>query len=88
MAPAPDVSVVVLAYNEEESIADCVTEVRDVLLTTGRSFEIVVVDDGSSDGTYDVLRRLKVKADIPRLLALTDAWDVVCCWRRRASSCS
>lgn len=47
----PDVSVVVPAYNEERGIAPVLQDLDAVLRGTGRSYEIVVVDDGSTDGT-------------------------------------
>lgn len=71
MDSAPQVSLVIPAYNEQECIADSITEVRQVLLETGRSFEIIVVDDGSTDGTYEVLRGLKQAAPELRALRFT-----------------
>jgi len=62
------VSLVIPAFGEQECIAECVTEARGVLRQTARRFEIIVVDDGSVDGTYDILRRLKRTA--PELRAL------------------
>ena len=54
----PAVSVVIPAYDEEANVEPCYREVVDVLEALGRPFEIIVVDDGSRDGTRDVLRRL------------------------------
>jgi glycosyltransferase involved in cell wall biosynthesis len=45
------VSVVIPAFNEKRSVAAVVQEVRDVLQHHGVEHEIIVVDDGSSDGT-------------------------------------
>ena len=45
------VSVVIPAYNEEAAIGRTLDEVRGVLDGPGRRHEIIVVDDGSSDGT-------------------------------------
>ncbi|HET9233675.1 MAG TPA: glycosyltransferase family 2 protein [Candidatus Eisenbacteria bacterium] len=53
-----DVSVVVPAYNEAESLPELVTRVRDVLSGRVHSWEMLVVDDGSTDATRDVLRSL------------------------------
>ena len=64
----PEVSVVVPAYNEEECIAACVDEVAAVMRAHGRPFEIVVVDDGSTDSTRAILR--EKKADVPELVVL------------------
>jgi glycosyltransferase involved in cell wall biosynthesis len=54
-----DLSLVIPAYNEEESIEDCVREADGVLSSLGKRYEIVVVDDGSTDGTFERLRSLK-----------------------------
>lgn len=45
------VSVVIPAYNEAEHVATQIQAVRDVMELTGWDFEIIVVDDGSSDET-------------------------------------
>ena len=45
------VSVVVPAFNEGPHIASQVTAIRDVMEETGWGFEIIVVDDGSTDST-------------------------------------
>lgn len=68
MTSQTDISIVIPAFDEQECLADCVREVRDALLQTERRFEIIVVDDGSTDGTRETLRRLK--ADVPELRAL------------------
>ena len=44
-------SAVLPAYNEEENIAQAVESLRRVLLARARPFEVIVVDDGSSDRT-------------------------------------
>lgn len=50
---SPQFSIIIPARNEAESLADVVSEITTVL--AGQSFEIVVVDDGSTDATGDVL---------------------------------
>jgi glycosyltransferase involved in cell wall biosynthesis len=49
----PECSVVIPAFNERGSIAETVTEVDRVLRTANLRFEVIVVDDGSTDGTAD-----------------------------------
>ena len=48
----PELSIVAPMYNEEGNIAAFVAAVERVVLTIGVPFEIVLVDDGSSDGTW------------------------------------
>jgi len=52
------VSVVVPIYNERENILVLYRQLHDVLEETGRSYEILFVDDGSNDGGWDQLRTL------------------------------
>ncbi len=55
--PRPDreVSVVIPAFNEAEHVAEQVRAVQRVLSTSGWSYEIIVVDDGSVDGTAEAV---------------------------------
>jgi dolichol-phosphate mannosyltransferase len=48
----PELSVVAPMYNEEGNIAAFVAAVEKVVKTIGVPFEIILVDDGSSDGTW------------------------------------
>jgi len=66
--PAPELSLLLPAYNEEECIADVVREAGAVLRGMERPFEILVVDDGSTDATPDRLQALR--ADWPELRIL------------------
>jgi glycosyltransferase involved in cell wall biosynthesis len=68
MKDSCDISVVIPVFNEEESVARCVPEAAAVLSDTGKSFEILVVDDGSTDGTFPTLRRLR--ETIPQLVII------------------
>jgi glycosyltransferase involved in cell wall biosynthesis len=54
----PRVSVVLACYNEEETLAQSFREIVDSLGDTGRSFEILFVDDVSRDGTREIIRSL------------------------------
>ena len=47
----PDISIVIPAYREEKAISSVVRDIRRVMDMTGRSYEILVVDDGSDDET-------------------------------------
>ena len=55
---APHVSLVVPIYNEEASVDELYRRTIDTLEADGVSFELIFVDDGSSDGTFAVLERL------------------------------
>jgi dolichol-phosphate mannosyltransferase len=132
----PEISVVVPVYNEEENLPVLAAEIRKALEGIGRPYEVIYVDDGSTDGSPEVLKRLagtdpavrvvrqrrnagqtaaldagfrfarggivvtldadlqNDPADLPRMLALMDEYDVVSgvrvnrqdTWVRRVSS--
>jgi dolichol-phosphate mannosyltransferase len=132
----PEISLVIPVYNEEENLPILAAEIREALAPLGRPYEVIYVDDGSTDRSPEVLRQLAREdrtvrivrqlrnagqsaaldagfrfargevavtldadlqndpADIPRLLAKLDGYDVVAGvrtrrqddWVRRASS--
>jgi glycosyltransferase involved in cell wall biosynthesis len=51
----PDVSVVVPVYNEVDNVPILVDEIEKALASAGLSFEIVIVDDGSTDGSSECI---------------------------------
>jgi len=53
-----DISVVVPVYNEEGNVEPLIGEINGVLRHMGKSYEVVVVDDGSEDRTFAVLSKL------------------------------
>ncbi|HEV3096306.1 MAG TPA: glycosyltransferase family 2 protein [Candidatus Dormibacteraeota bacterium] len=59
VAPAVEISAVMPAYNEEANLEQSVGRMASALQAVARGFEIIVVDDGSQDGTAAVLERLK-----------------------------
>lgn len=64
----PYLSVVIPFYNERDNAKDVLEEVAAALGPTGISYEIIAVDDGSGDGTGDVLRQCAGRDD--RLVAI------------------
>jgi len=67
-ASVPELSIVVPLFNEEESLPLLVEKLLLALRPLGRSFELVLVDDGSSDRTAEVLRQQTAGA--PELVAV------------------
>ena len=65
-----DLSIVIPVFNEEENIEPLIREIDGALAPMGKSYEIVAVDDGSRDGTYDVLRRLCAEASRLKVVRL------------------
>lgn len=53
-----DISVVVPLYNEEESIAELCSWIRNVMEQNGFTYEIILVDDGSTDNSWSIIEDL------------------------------
>jgi glycosyltransferase involved in cell wall biosynthesis len=68
--PEVGISVLLPAYNEAESLRELIPRISAVLRRLGRSFEIVVIDDGSTDGTPSALAELCRSEESLRALSL------------------
>jgi len=53
---SPDLSIVIPLYNEEESIPLLYQELSAALAELGYSYEVIIVDDGSQDSSFEQLR--------------------------------
>jgi glycosyltransferase involved in cell wall biosynthesis len=51
-------SIVVPLHNERENVTDLYARLKSVMEASGESFEMVLVDDGSIDGTFALLREI------------------------------
>ena len=56
-------SLVIPVYNEADSLVPLVSEIDEALASYGTPYEIVFVDDGSSDGSFPVMRELAESRD-------------------------
>jgi dolichol-phosphate mannosyltransferase len=68
----PELSVVVPARDERENIAPLLEQTRRALASAGIAGELIVVDDGSSDGTFAELVRLAGDQEFVRPLRLPE----------------
>jgi glycosyltransferase involved in cell wall biosynthesis len=57
-------SIIIPAYNEEATIEEIISKVRQAPLPEGLSREIVIVNDGSQDRTGDILNRFRGQPDM------------------------
>jgi glycosyltransferase involved in cell wall biosynthesis len=63
-------SLVIPVYNEADSLVPLVSEIDEALATYGTPYEIVFVDDGSSDGSFAVMQGLAESRDDTRVVKL------------------
>jgi glycosyltransferase involved in cell wall biosynthesis len=70
-AEACDVSVVVPLFNEETNVPLLYPQLVEVLEKLGKSFEVVFVDDGSTDGTFEELKKLNAQDSRARAISFT-----------------
>ena len=64
-----DISVVVPLYNEEESLPELVAWIDRVAKANNLTYEVIMVDDGSTDGSWSVVERLK--GDYPAIRGIS-----------------
>jgi glycosyltransferase involved in cell wall biosynthesis len=56
-----DISIVVPLYNEEESLPELEAEIRGVMEANGYDYEVIMVNDGSTDRSWEVVEALRAK---------------------------
>ena len=61
--------IVIPAYNEEEMITTVIDQWHQVAVSVGPESRLVVIDDGSKDHTYEIIKNCEKK--YPQLIALT-----------------
>ncbi|MZG54266.1 MAG: glycosyltransferase [Nitrospinae bacterium] len=67
----PDVSIVVPVFNEVDLIEELLSRIKTVCEGLNRTYEIVVVDDGSTDGSYEKLKQFRGKGNSLRIVKFT-----------------
>ncbi len=66
----PDISVFLPVFNEEPNLRPLQAKMNDALAALGRTAEVIYVDDGSSDGSLNVLREIAAQDARVRVIAL------------------
>ncbi len=64
----PDLSIVIPAYEEAESLSELIDRLRATCTEADLSFRVLIIDDGSRDDTWEVARTLH--DEDPRVMAL------------------
>jgi glycosyltransferase involved in cell wall biosynthesis len=65
-----DLSIVIPLFNERDNLAPLHAELETVLGALGQSYEIIFIDDGSTDGSEGVLREIKTRDGHVRVMRL------------------
>lgn len=78
-------SVIAPIYNEIDNISNLVDRVKEVMNSSGESWELILVDDGSTDGSTEKIRELAAQDELVRpvifarnfghQVAITAGWD-------------
>lgn len=63
-----DISVIIPLYNEAESLPELHAWIQRVMKANGFSYEIIFVNDGSTDGSWDVIQELSKKDECVRAI--------------------
>ena len=58
MEYSKELSIVISLYNEDESIRELVSWIESVMTKNGYSYEVIMVDDGSTDGSWKIIKEL------------------------------
>ena len=58
-----DISVVIPLFNEEESLPELYAWIERVMQANGFSFEVIFVNDGSTDRSWEVIEKLKSQSE-------------------------
>jgi dolichol-phosphate mannosyltransferase len=58
MAIVPKISIIAPIYNEAGNLHELYSRIKDVLDSTSDSWELILVDDGSTDGSADIIQSL------------------------------
>lgn len=61
MSKEPYLSIIIPVYNEEENIIELYNQIQEVLSSLGKTYEILFIDDGSTDRTQDKIKETMVK---------------------------
>lgn len=66
-----ELSIIAPAFNEEDSIPVFYRELTAVLRKINKRYEIIFIDDGSSDRTFELLKEIKQKDESLKIIRLT-----------------
>jgi len=68
--PEPEISIVIPVFNEAGNILLLYSEIQAALSDLGRAWEVIFIDDGSTDDTYSILKRLHDQGESLQIIRL------------------
>jgi glycosyltransferase involved in cell wall biosynthesis len=66
-----EISIVIPLYNEEKNVEELFSSLKEVIKALDKKTEVIFIDDGSTDGTFELLSRLKNLNDCIRIIRFT-----------------
>jgi len=66
----PIISVIAASYNEAQNLTSLIKEITQVMKSIKKSYEVIIIDDGSTDDTLNVLSKLRKKYPHLKLIQL------------------
>ena len=69
MEYSKDLSIIIPLFNEEESLGELLAWIKSVTNAEGYNYEVIFVDDGSTDGSWAKIKELA--ADDPRVKGIS-----------------
>ena len=84
----PELSVVIPLLDEAPNVEALSRELIETLEAWGRTFEVVLVDDGSTDETFEILSRLHAGDARLRVIRLRRNFGQTAAFSRRVRACA
>ena len=66
-----DISIVVPVFNEVDLIEELLSRIKKVCKGLRKTYEIVIIDDGSTDGSYEKLKKIQANDNLLRIVKFT-----------------
>lgn len=66
-----DLSLIIPFYNEEENITEAYHRIKKVVSQLDRSYELIFIDDGSTDGGFEILKKVAERDSHLRIIRFT-----------------
>ena len=76
-----DITIVIPAYNEQDNVKELHKKISAVMSSLKKSYEIIFVDDGSTDNTFSELEKISYKDKNTRIIKFRKNFGQTAAWR-------